>query len=88
MSEDEPLYTTEAEALHAPGEIYRHFKGGIYRIVQRGVKDSETLEPGIVYEHLWPRAHAFWYRPESSFFSKLDNGETRFRPLKKATNAD
>ena len=33
MADEHPPYPSEAEALAAPGEIYRHYKGGIYRIV-------------------------------------------------------
>ncbi len=80
---EESLYKTEAEALSAPGEIYKHYKGGVYRLVQRGVVHCDTHEPGVLYEHLWPHVHQFWYRPESDFFSELPNGEPRFRLIKK-----
>lgn len=82
MADGQPLYATEAEALAAPGEIYRHFKGGIYRVVMRGVLQSESLEPGVVYEHLWPHAHEFWYRSEPGFFAIRDDGEPRFKRVK------
>ena len=82
--EEHPLFATEEEALAAPGEIYRHYKGGVYRLVSRGVKHSETLEVGVVYEHLWPHEHEFWYRPEEMFFGKLSNGEPRFKLVKKS----
>ncbi len=83
MSDEHPLYPTEAEALAALGEIYRHYKGGIYRIILRGVKHTENSEVGIVYEHLWPHDHCFWYRPESIFNSPQSNGEPRFVLIKK-----
>ena len=75
---DRPLFSTEAEALAAAGEIYKHYKGGVYRLLQRGVKNSETLEEGVLYEHLWPHDHGFWWRPESLFFGKLEDGSDRF----------
>lgn len=82
MTADErPRYPTEAQALAAEGEIYRHFKGGIYRLVQRGVRHSETGEIGVVYEHLWPHDHGFWFRPEASFFGVNDAGEPRFERM-------
>ena len=84
MADPLPLYPTETQALAAPGEIYRHFKGGIYRVVLRGVKHSERDEVGIVYEHLWPHDHGFWYRPESIFSSPQGNGEPRFVLIKKS----
>ena len=76
---EKPLFRTEAEALKAEGEIFKHYKGGVYRLIQRGVRHSETLETGVVYEHLWPHAHGFWFRPETIFFSRLPNGEFRFK---------
>jgi hypothetical protein len=41
--EEKPLFPTKEEALAAPGEIHHHYKGGVYRLVQRNVKHSETL---------------------------------------------
>lgn len=80
---ERPLFPTEAEALAAEGEIYKHYKGGVYRLIRRGVRNSETLELGVDYEHLWPHDHGFWWRPESIFFSNLPNGEPRFKLIKK-----
>jgi hypothetical protein len=31
-----------------PGEVYRHYKGGIYSIVARAIKE-DTLEPLVIY---------------------------------------
>lgn len=70
-SEPPPLYQTESEALQAPGKIVRHYKGGIYRIISEHAKHSETLEEGVVYEHLWPHQHGFWFRPKDVFYSNL-----------------
>ena len=51
---------TEAEALALA--THRHYKGGLYRVI--GVaRHSETEEPMIVYEHLWPHDHGLWVRP-------------------------
>ena len=83
MSEEKPLFATEAEALAADGEIYKHYKGGVYRLVQRGVRHSESMEEGVLYEHLWPHDHGFWFRPTELFFAKLPNGEPRFKLIKK-----
>jgi hypothetical protein len=84
MTDEHPLYPTKEAACAAPGEIFQHYKGGVYRLVRRDVKHSETLEVGVVYEHLWPHEHGYWFRPESLFFGKLSNGEPRFRLIKKA----
>ncbi len=80
---EKPLFDTEEEALRAEGEIYKHYKGGVYRLIKRGVRHSETLEVGVLYEHLWPHDHGLWFRPESLFFGTLESGEPRFRLIKK-----
>ncbi len=77
-----PLFTSEAEALAAAGEIYKHYKGGVYRLLQRDVRHSETGEIGVVYEHLWPHAHGFHFRPQEMFFGSLPGGEPRFKLVK------
>jgi len=84
MQNESPLFPTKEEALAAPGEIYQHYKGGVYRLIQRDVKHSETLELGVVYEHLWPHDHGLWYRPQELFFGRNEQGEERFKLIKKA----
>lgn len=84
MTKEKPLYATREDALAAPGEIYQHYKGGVYRLVERDVKHSETLKLGVVYEHLWPHDHGFWYRPQELFFGVNEKGEQRFALVKKA----
>lgn len=80
---EHPLFASKEEALIAPGEIYQHYKGGVYRLVQRGVRHSETGEIGVLYEHLWPHDHGFWFRPEELFFGTLENGEPRLKLIKR-----
>lgn len=79
-----PLFTTKEEALAAPGEVYQHYKGGVYRLVQRDVKHTETGEIGVMYEHLWPHDHGFWFRPQEMFFGMNAAGEERFTLVKQA----
>ncbi len=79
------LYKSEAEALQAPGKIVRHYKGGIYRIIDEHVRHSETLEEGVLYEHLWPNKHGFWFRPKAMFWGNVEpekGGGPRFRVVK------
>jgi len=83
MTNEKPLFATKEEALAAPGEIYQHYKGSVYRLVEREVKHSETLELGVVYEHLWPHDHGFWYRPQELLFGVNEKGEQRFTLVKK-----
>ncbi len=78
-----PLCGSETEALTAPGEIYKHYKGGVYRLVHRGVKHSETGEVGVLYEHFWPHEHGYWFRPEELFFGSLPDGSPRFILIKR-----
>lgn len=82
MSMERSLYATEVEALAAEGEIYRHYKGGVYRLVKRGVRHSESQETGVLYEHLWPHDHGFWFRPEELFFGIIPDGTPRFKLVK------
>ncbi|MBI2048605.1 MAG: DUF1653 domain-containing protein [Parcubacteria group bacterium] len=72
---EKPLYPTKEGALAAEGEIYHHYKGGVYRLLKRDVNHSETLEIGVLYEHLWPYNHGFWFRPQELFFGKNEQGE-------------
>lgn len=69
---------TEQEALNQPGELYRHKKGGIYRIHTittlrdqtaewKGESDHKKGELTVVYDHLWPHDHAFYQRPHREF---------------------
>lgn len=81
---ERPLFATREDALSAPGEIYEHYKGGIYRLVQRDVRHSETLETGVLYEHLWPHDHGFWFRPAELFFGTLADGSPRFKLVKRS----
>jgi len=51
------------------GEIYRHFKGGMYTIV-RAAQHSETLELYVVYESL-DGGHV-WVRPLTMFCEDIE----------------
>jgi hypothetical protein len=69
---------TESEALALA--THRHYKGGLYRVVGTA-KHSETLEPMVVYEHLWPHDRGLWVRPADMFHGLLDDGTVRFNKL-------
>ncbi|WP_413194904.1 DUF1653 domain-containing protein [Pararobbsia alpina] len=69
---------TEAEALALA--THRHYKGGLYRVVGTA-KHSETLEPMVVYEHLWPHERGLWVRPAEMFHGLLEDGTVRFKAL-------
>ena len=64
------------------GREFVHFKGGHYRLVGYA-KDSETLEPMVVYEALYGEG-GLWVRPAKMFFENVTrDGRTfpRFRPV-------
>lgn len=72
-------YKTIEDALLAPGMIYLHYKGGVYRAL--GVaKHTETKELMVVYEHLWPHEHSYFVRPQEMFFDTVEvDGKTKPR---------
>ncbi|MBP9690672.1 DUF1653 domain-containing protein [Candidatus Woesebacteria bacterium] len=46
---------------------YRHFKGGMYRVIGM-VKHSESLEEFVLYEALYDNPTSrFWVRPAAMF---------------------
>ena len=54
------------------GQIYKHFKGTIHKIVCLAY-DSETKEDIIVYRPLYEREDSMlWTRPASMFFEEID----------------
>ena len=68
------------------GHVYRHFKGGLYR-VEDVAKHSETLEEYVVYRKLYDD-ESLWIRPKEMFLSPVDREkypdamqEYRFEPV-------
>lgn len=49
-----------------PG-LYRHFKGGVYRVLGEG-KHSESLDPFVVYAH----DGQLWLRPKAMFLETVE----------------
>lgn len=75
-------YLSESDALEKnTGEIYKHYKGGVYRLLQSDVKCAE--ESGVVYEHLYPHGHNIYFRPQDMFFGELPDGSKRFTLIQK-----
>lgn len=78
------LYKNETEALAAPGDIYRHYKGGIYRefFLATVASDLKEGDEVVVYEHLYPNEHGFFVRSDTEFSGnvvKTDCSQPRFR---------
>ena len=52
------------------GGIYRHFKGGMYEVIDIA-KDSETLEEVVIYKALYGEC-GLWVRKKEMFLSLVD----------------
>lgn len=57
---------------------HRHYKGGLYRLIETGVIHSETNEKMVLYQTSDGR---LFVRPEEMFFEKLEDGRERFEEL-------
>ena len=55
------------------GEIYKHFKGGLYKILCVG-HHSETKEKMVVYVHCQPDSEPC-IRPFAMFMSEVDRSK-------------
>lgn len=67
------------------GQIWQHFKGGKYRIINVA-KHSETLEDLVIYEALYDKVTSkYWARPLADFLGtkNIDGEEVpRFKLIK------
>ncbi len=78
-TKSQPLYATEAEALKAPGELYRRWTGYVCRVLHKNVA-TETGEVGVAYEVLWPTCGACFRRPDN-FFGFACPGLRNYEPI-------
>ena len=90
LSETEAPDTQETPRELLIGHVYRHFKGGLYR-VEDVAKHSETLEEYVVYRKLYGD-RSLWIRPKEMFLSPVDREkypdamqEFRFEPVDENT---
>jgi hypothetical protein len=63
------------------GDLYRHYKGNIYKFLYRATH-TETLEDLVVYQSV--ETGAVWVRPAKMFFEYLETEQYtgfRFTPL-------
>ncbi len=61
----------------APRGLYRHFKGGLYEVVDH-VLHSETLEPLVLYRAQYGE-HGLWVRPLSMWNEVVERNGSVFR---------
>lgn len=78
--------------IPSPGQIYRHFKGNLYRIVTLA-QESETGEMLVIYQALYGK-YQVYARALSGFTQRLDRheypdaeAEFRFEPVKELVEA-
>ncbi len=62
------------------GQFYKHFKTGkLYKILAVG-KNSETLEPMVVYEAQYDNPESkVWIRPLAMFDQEVERDGKKFR---------
>lgn len=71
------------ESKPLPGEIYQHYKGGIYRIIGVG-KHTETEEEMVMYVRHDDPDRQFWIRPLMMFMETLEKPDgSTYRRFKK-----
>lgn len=82
-----------AERTLLVGGVYRHFKGGLYR-VEDVARHSETGEEYVVYRKLYGD-RSLWIRPKEMFLSPVDKEkypdaiqEFRFEPAAEESAAE
>ena len=54
------------------GQVYRHFKGHMYKVLCIG-KDSETLKEVVIYRNI--DTNEVWVRPLDMFSSLVDKNK-------------
>ena len=59
------------ENIITEGAVYRHFKGGLYRVLHIATH-SETREAYVVYRALYGEG-GVWVRPYEMFASEVDH---------------
>lgn len=72
------------ESIKNPCNLYRHFKGNLYRYVT-DAKNSETLEDWVVYQALYGD-HKFWVRPKEMFFENVTREGKTFPRFEECEN--
>jgi hypothetical protein len=64
MSMEKDLAQVQITQAPRSGEMYRHYKGGLYAVVTSAIKE-DTLEPMVVYGSI--RKGSVWVRTLANF---------------------
>ena len=73
--------TYEEAVKSIPPGRYRHFKGGEYEVIAV-VKNSETLEPAVVYRALYGDCD-IWVRPAYMWNETVERDGIKIRRFKR-----
>ena len=62
------MNVNDARPIHIGG-LYRHFKGGVYRVLDLAL-DATTMRDAVIYQNI--RDCGKWVRPLDEFLSAVD----------------
>lgn len=62
-------------------ELYRHFKGGIYQVIEEAKDSNDPNKIFVVYRHLGLNGRDVWIREKKEFYGKIPSGELRFEKI-------
>jgi hypothetical protein len=79
LSDDELKDRVQADAVGGPqpGEVYEHYRGGIYSVVCRSIKE-DTLESLVTYHSNLKGTN--WTRTVENFEESVEMPDGRKRP--------
>ncbi len=73
-------------ASPVPGALYRHYKGGEYRVVRVGTREAD-VSPVVIYHAKDDPGGRWWLRPLDEWREKVD-GVPRFQRIREIESFD
>lgn len=67
-------------SIPAHGTYWRHYKGGLYKIIGHGIIEA-TEEPAVIYQDATNMLSAFWIRPLANWHEDVPTHGARFRQV-------